>query len=90
MLDERDGVVTESSKRVKSSTLAVPMCVLEKDDKNSLYKVRFDDGTIALVKRKYVLKSTDKPPITVNCDDDTPVVSGKPGIIRGIGENPCK
>ena len=90
VLDEDDGVVTHSRMKTKGSTLTVPMCILEIDNKNRVYKVRFDDGTVALVKRRYVLDSTDKPSITVNCDEDELVADNKSAIVRGIGENPCK
>ena len=90
VLHENDGVVTRSRMKKKGSTLTVPMCILETDYKKRTYKIRLDDGTIALVKRRYVLKSTDKPPITVNCDEDSPIEDNRPGIVRGIGENPCR
>ena len=90
VLHENDGAVTSSRMKKKGSTLTVPMCILEIDYEKLVYKVRFDDGTIALVKRRYVTKSTDKPPITVNCDEGELVVGNQSAIVRGIGENPCK
>ena len=90
VLHESDGVVTRSRVKKKGSTLTVPMCILEIDYEKRAYKVRFDDGTIALVNRRFVLKSTDKPPITVNCDEDELVAGIETAIVREIGEDPCR
>ena len=83
----------ESAKRkkikIKSSSMEMPVCAVEYDEKKRRYKIRFQGGE-AYIKRKYVLESDDKPSFEINCELAGVHREKIPGGSRGSGEDPCQ
>ena len=87
-----DGV----SRKVDSSRLPTPLCVLEVTGKKSRYRVYVKDGELKgewLVKRRKVAKVVGA--VEVDCSAAT-VTAGvkikdkRTGGVRAIGEEPCE
>ena len=89
MLEDDAGALKNANRTKKGSTMKMPLCVLHFDKKKSRYRIRLSDGAEALLNRRYVLDSTNKPPIVINCDGDTIYKTSQAGGVRGSGEDPC-
>ena len=89
MLQDGAGALKKAKIKKKYPAMKMPLCVLHFDDKKRRYRIRLPDGAEALLSRKYVLESTDKPPITINCDGYTIYKTKPEGGVRGSGEHPC-
>jgi len=87
----KDGAGAAVDKKVtkRGSTMKMPLCVLHNDRKKSRYTIRLPDGAEAVIVRRYVLESTDKPPVVINCKDHKIYQQAQEGGVRGIGEDPC-
>ena len=89
MLQDNAGALEKAKIKMKGSTMKMPLCVLHNDHKKLRYRIRLPDGAEALLHRRYVLESTDKPPIVINCDGNTIYMTSQAGGVRGSGEDPC-
>ena len=89
ILQDSTGALKNEPIEENGKTMKMPLCVLHFDKQKSLYRIRLSDGAEASLIRKYVLESTDKPPITINCDGYTIYKTKPEGGVRGSGEHPC-
>ena len=87
----QDGAGAGERKKIKKDgrTVKMPLCFLHYDEGKRRYRVRLPDGTEAQLDRKYVLKASNKPPVTVNCDGYTVYLAHQEGGTPGRGEHPC-
>ena len=83
------GVAVKEKVTKRGSTMKMPLCVLHNDRKKRRYTIRLPDGAEAVIVRRYVLESTDKPPIVIDCKDHEIYQQAQEGGVRGIGEDPC-
>ena len=83
------GVAVEEKVTKRGSTMKMPLCVLHNDRKKRRYTIRLRDGAEAVIVRRYVLESTDKPPIVINCKGYKVYQHAQEGGVRGIGGDPC-
>ena len=89
LLQDGAGALKKAKIKKNGPTMKMPLCVLHFDDKKRQYRIRLPDGAEASLMRMYVLESTDKPPITINCDGYTIYKTKPEGGTRGSGEDPC-
>ena len=83
------GVAVEEKVTKRGSTMKMPLCVLHNDKKKRRYTIRLPDGAEAVIDRRYVLESTDKPPIVIDCKGYKVYQQAQEGGVRGIGVDPC-